>query len=112
MKDPRFAKLAELLVGHSARVNNGEKVLIEAFDIPPEFTTELIRTVSGAGGVPFVSTYQQAVTRALIQSASEEQMKTWARVDRARMEEMACYIGVRGSHNISEMSDVPREKMD
>jgi aminopeptidase len=25
---------------------------------------------------------------------------------------MQCYIGVRGSHNIAEMSDVPREKMD
>jgi aminopeptidase len=28
------------------------------------------------------------------------------------MEQMACYIGVRGSHNIAELSDVPREKMD
>src|SRR5258706_776146 len=112
MKDPRFARLAQLLVHHSASVQNGDKVLIEAFDIPSEFTTELIRTVAGAGGVPFGSTYQQAVTRALLQNASEEQMRTWARVDRARMEEMACYIGVRGSHNIAELSDVPREKMD
>jgi aminopeptidase len=112
MKDPRHAKLAELLVRHSARVQRGERVLIEAFDIPPEFTTELIHTVAGAGGVPFVSTHQQAVTRAMLMNASEEQMRTWAKVDRARMEEMACYIGVRGSHNISELSDVPREKMD
>lgn len=112
MKDPRFAKLAHLLVHHSSRVARGDKVLIEAFDIPPEFTTELIRTVSAAGGVPFVITHQQAVMRALIQSASEEQMKTWATIDRGRMAEMSCYIGVRGSHNISEMSDVPRDKMD
>ena len=111
MKDPRYAKLSHLLVHHSSRVTRGDKVLIEAFDIPSEFTTELIHTVSAAGGIPFVTTHQQAVTRALIQSASEEQLKTWARVDRARMEEMACYIGVRGSHNISEMSDVPRDKM-
>src|SRR4051812_24545894 len=96
MKDPRFTRLAQLLVHHSARVQNGDKVLIEAHDIPPEFTTELIREVAGAGGVPFVSTYQQAVTRALLQNASEEQMRTWARIDRGRMEEMACYIGVRG----------------
>src|SRR5205823_4993177 len=90
----------------------GDRVLIEAFDIPFEFTTELIRAVAAAGGVPFVTTHQQAVLRALIQSASKEQMETWAGIDRGRMEQMACYIGVRGSHNISEMSDVAREKMD
>ena len=43
MKDPRHAKLAELLVRHSSRVEKGDRVLIEAFDIPHEFTVELIR---------------------------------------------------------------------
>ena len=28
------------------------------------------------------------------------------------MEAVQCYIGVRGSHNIAEMSDVPKEKME
>ena len=112
MKDPRHAKLAQLLVHHSARVQKGEKVLIEAFDIPAEFTTELVHAVAGAEGVPLVSVRQQAVMRAMMLNASEEQMRTWAKVDKARMEEMACYIGVRGSNNIAELSDVPREKMD
>src|SRR5688572_25338834 len=112
MKDPRHTRLAHLLTHHSAAVKPGENVLVEAFDIPPEFTTELIRAISAAGGVPFVSTYQQPVTRALVQSASEGQMRTWASIDKSRMEQMACYVGVRGSHNIAELSDVPREKMD
>jgi aminopeptidase len=112
MKDPRHAKLAELLVRHSSRVGAGDRVLIEAFDIPQEFTAELIRAVGAAGGVPLVSTYQQQVTRALLQQASEDQMRTWAEVDLARMEKVQCYVGVRGSHNIAELSDVPREKMD
>jgi len=112
MKDPRHAKLAALLVNHSVRVQKGEKVLVEAFDIPPEFTTQLIHAIADAGGVPLVSTYQQSVTRAMLQHASEEQMRTWAAVDLARMERMDCYVGVRGSHNIAELSDVPRERMD
>jgi aminopeptidase len=112
MKDPRHAKLAELLVHHSSRVQAGDNVLIEAFDIPQEFTTELVRVVGEAGGLPFVSTYQQPVMRALVKNASAEQMKTWAGVDLGRMKQMQCYIGVRGSHNIAEMSDVPRDKMD
>jgi aminopeptidase len=112
MKDPRHAKLAELLVRHSARVGAGDKVLIEAFDIPHEFTSALIRAVADAGGLPFVSTYQQPVTRALVQNATADQMNVWAAVDRERMRQMDCYVGVRGSHNIAEMSDVPRDRMD
>ncbi|HYO08963.1 MAG TPA: aminopeptidase [Tepidisphaeraceae bacterium] len=112
MKDPRFTRLAELLVHHSCDVQRGEKVLIEAFDIPPEFTVELVRAVASAGGLPLVSTYHQLIQRALFQSASEVQMKLWSAIDRGRMERMDAYIGVRGSHNIAETSDVPRDKMD
>src|SRR5438876_10047438 len=112
MKDPRYSQLAKLLVSHSCRVERGDKVLIEAFDVPAEFTVELIAAVADAGAKPLVSTYQQPVLRALYQHASEDQMKTLGQIERARMEQMQCYIGARGSHNISEMSDVPRDKMD
>jgi aminopeptidase len=112
MKDPRYTRLAELLVNHSSQVKSGENVLVEAFDIPAEFTVELVRAISAAGGVPYVSTYQQKALRAIINAASEQQMQTWAAIDLARMQKMACYIGVRGSHNIAELSDVPRERMD
>ena len=111
MKDPRYTQLAQLLVRHSIRLQPGEKVLIEAFDIPTEFTAELIRVVAEAGGLPLVSTYHQPVLRALYQAATEEQMQTIGKIEKARMEAVQCYIGVRGSHNIAEMSDVSPEKM-
>src|ERR1041385_4681264 len=112
MKDPRYTDLAKLLVSHSCKIGPGERVLIEAFDIPPEFTVELIRAVSAAGGLPIVSTYHQVVLRAIYAATSEGQIKLWTDIDRARMEKMDAYIGVRGSHNIAETSDVARDKMD
>src|SRR3954467_6217558 len=112
MKDPRHAQLAQLLVKHSCKIAPGERVLIEAFDIPLEFTVELIRAIASAGGLPLVSTYHQMVQRALFQAASVPQIDLWTGIDRARMEKMDAYIGVRGSHNIAETSDVPRDKMD
>jgi aminopeptidase len=111
MKDSRYEKLAHLLVHHSMQVEKGEKVLIEAFDIPTDFTAELIRQVAAVGGMPLVSTYQQPVMRALYQNATEEQMRLIGRVERQRMEAVQCYCGVRGSNNISEMSDVAKENM-
>jgi aminopeptidase len=93
------------------KVQPGDKVLIEAFDIPPTMTVELIRAVRDAGGQPIPVTYQQQVTRAMIQCATEEQMTAIAKFERARMESVQCYAGLRGSHNIAENSDIPSERM-
>jgi aminopeptidase len=111
MKDPRYTQLAELLVRHSCRIQPGEKVLVEATDIPAEFTVELVRAIAAAGGVPVVETRIGAVTRALLQLASEEQMGLVGGVERGRMEQVQAYVGLRGSHNITEQSDVPSERM-
>ncbi len=111
MKDPRFTQLAKTLVHHSMKVARGEKVLVEAFDIPADFTVELVNVIAQAGGVPVVSTYQQQVLRAMYCNATEAQMKFIGEIERKRMEGVQCYAGVRGSFNISEMSDVPREQM-
>jgi aminopeptidase len=112
MRDPRYTDLANVLVRHSCEVKPGEKVLIEAFDIPADFTVELIKTVESAGGLPIALTYQQSVLRAMFRAGSEAAMQLIGQVERARMEAVQCYIGVRGSHNIAEYSDVPREKME
>ncbi len=112
MLDPRMTKLADLLVQHSMHVQKGEKVLVEAFDIPSDMTVALVRAIANAGGHPIVSTYQQPVLRALYQNATAEQMQTIGAVERARMEAVQCYVGMRGSHNTTEMSDVPRERME
>ncbi len=111
MKDPRVAKLADILVGYSTRVQPGEKVLIEAYDIPDNAVTEIAGRVARAGGLPFVTVKRNKVLRALYQNATEEQMRLTGQFERMRMEEMDAYIGVRGSDNISEHSDVPDDKM-
>ncbi len=112
MLDPRYTKLANVLVHHSIALKPGDRVLIEAFDIPPDFTAELIGTIAAAGGLPIVSTYHQSVLRALYSAATGEQMEFIGEIEKARMEGVQCYIGVRGNHNISELSDVPRDRME
>ncbi len=111
MHDDRFDKLAKLLVEYSIRLKRNETVLIEAFDIPDEMTIALIRTVRKAGGVPFAQTYYTRVNRALALEASDRQLNLMASHELARMKKMNAYIAVRGSNNITELSDVPPEKM-
>lgn len=42
---------------------------------------------------------------------TKEQMELMAEVDSLEMSRMDCYIAVRGSDNITELSDVPAEQM-
>jgi aminopeptidase len=111
MIDARWQRLADVLVHHSVRVQPGERVLIEAFDMPPEFVALLARTIAQAGGVPIVDTKSSLVLRALYQNATESQIRFIATLERERMEQVQGYIGLRGTPNFAEMSDVPPEKM-
>src|SRR5213596_3059130 len=111
MHDDRFDKLAKLLVEYSVRLKRTETVLIEAFDIPDEMTVALVRAVRKAGGVPFAQVYHARVSRALALQASDRQLNIVASHELARMKKMNAYIAMRGSHNITELADVPPDKM-
>lgn len=110
MVDPRVTKLAQTLVNYSCAVQKGEKILIEAIDVPTEFTTECVRVAAEAGAHPLVLLKSNAVDRALMRHATEQQWNLMADVERHRMENVQCYIGARGKLNASELSDVPADK--
>lgn len=111
MPDPRIARLADVLITHSTRLQPREKVFIETFDAPDEIVTALVSRAVAAGAIPFVETRANRVLRTLFQNATEAQMRAIGAQELARMKEMDAYIGLRGSHNALELSDVPAEKM-
>ncbi|RYD78441.1 MAG: aminopeptidase [Verrucomicrobiaceae bacterium] len=111
MHDPRFDKLARLLVGYSTNLQKGDRVLIDASDIPSEMTVALIRATHEIGAQPFVQVNQGRVTREQAICATEDQLEFAASHELARMKKMQAYIAVRGGHNITEMSDVPPDRM-
>ncbi|MCH2133366.1 MAG: aminopeptidase [Phycisphaerales bacterium] len=111
MHDPRETKLAELLVNHSTRMQPGEHILIEGFDVPTSMIIEAARAARRAGAHPHVVHRETRVMAALIQEADDEQFTAWADHDRHRMKGMDAYLGLRGGFNINEQSEVPRERM-
>jgi aminopeptidase len=111
MNDPRFDKLAQLLVEYSTQLKPNETVLIESFDVPDEMTIALIRAARKAGAIPFTQIQRGRVSRELALDASERQLNVAAAHELARMKKMDAYIGLRGSNNITEMSDIPADQM-
>ena len=111
MPDPRYAQLASLLTRFSTKLQPGENVLLDMFDTPVEMTLALVRAARETGAFPYVQLHQARVTRELLAGAQTEQYDLMAETELARMQRMQAYIAIRGSNNITELSDVPGERM-
>ncbi len=49
MTDPRFKKLAKLLVDYSTELKKGDRVLLDLIDVPDDFLEEPIRATRATG---------------------------------------------------------------
>ncbi|MCI8585160.1 MAG: aminopeptidase [Lachnospiraceae bacterium] len=110
--DERIKTLARGLVHYSCQVKAGDKVYIHYTGASTRaLAKELVRTVYEAGGLPFIHYTDPQLQRLQIMECTKEQMELMAQVDALEMSHMDCYIAVRGSDNISELSDVPADRM-
>jgi aminopeptidase len=109
--DLRFTQLAEGLTGFSTSLKKGERVLIDAFDVPDAMVIALIRATRARGAHPLVQLNHARVMRELALGADEAQYAPHAEVELARMQKMDAYIALRGSDNIFESSDVPATRV-
>jgi aminopeptidase len=107
MKDARIESLANVLVNYSCRVQPGERVMVE-YKGPD--TTALAaaccKKITEAGGVPIWQYSGSDVSRAFLKNASEEQFQSFGQVHQSLMEQMDCYIGIRGDSNPFDLSDL------
>ena len=109
--DPRFMQLAQGICRFSTALKKGERVLIDAFDIPDAMVIALVRATRELGAHPYVQIHRARVTRELMLGAAEAQFSVSAELELARMRKMDAYIALRGSDNIFESSDVPASRV-
>lgn len=112
MKDPRVMKLAKTLLNFSVKVGAGDNVLIDSKGFNDDLVHELVKEAYRIGANPFVWVSHGTITRELAMGANVEQQRLIARLDAELMSNMQAYIGIRGGNNISELSDVPSEKLE
>jgi len=113
MNDPRIDRLAEILLDHSTQIQAGENILIEAFDLPePTLVCRLVELAAARGARPFVSWKNNEILRSLYKTGTEAGLGAAGELERARMQRMHAYVGIRGSANSSQFADVPHEQMD
>src|SRR5262249_4805883 len=111
MRDPRTRQLARLIVHHSCELKAGEAVLIESFDLVDGLVLDLVEEAQAVGAIPVVSLRSNAVIRSQLHAAGEAQLKVQAEIELHQMKQVQAYIGIRASDNVSELADVPADRM-
>lgn len=111
--DERIKKLAKNLVTYSMNVQKGEKVYIDYIGSQTrDLAKQVIKEVYEVGGIPFPHYIDNTIEREVLLNCTKEQLELMAKIDKEEMEQMDCYIGIRGSDNVSELADVPSDKMN
>src|SRR3954447_14150642 len=111
MTDPRYTKLARLLMEYSIGLKKGERVLVDATDVPDEFSVELMRAVRRAGAIPLIEVRHTRVAREVLRETDALHASLVRDVEMFRMKKMQAYIAIRGSANASEAADVESKRM-
>jgi len=111
MTDPRYNKLAKLLVEYSTELKKGDRVLLDMIDVPDEFTIEMMRAVRRAKAIPLVEVRHTRVSREIVRETNDEHAALVRDLELFRMKKVQAYIAIRGSENANENADVPSERM-
>ena len=113
MKDIRYEELANRLLTYSVKIQKGENILIEIIGeegVP--LAKELIKEAEKLGARPYFNIINYEVLREFLKNVDEEQIKMYAKHDKARMEDMDAYIGIRATENDAELSGISKEVME
>src|SRR5258708_29043897 len=111
MTDPRYTKLARLLVEYSTALKKGDRAMVEATDVPDEFSVELMRAIRRVGAIPLIEVRHSRITREVLRQTDARHASAVRDVEMHRMKKLQAYIAIRGSANASEAADVDIKRM-
>lgn len=109
MVDSRVTRLAELLCDHSTKLSSEDTVLIHAFDIPTESVAEIVRVAQSKKAKVVLRLESEVIRRQMYLGMTEANAATIADIEGYEMDRVSAYISIRGSNNVSMLSDVPSE---
>ena len=110
MPDSRLARLADVLVGYSASVREGDVVLLEGPDLAEPLLVELYRRVLRAGGNPMPRVFLDGIDEATFAESSDEQLEWVSPIRTEEIERLDVRIVVLGDWNTKSLTSVDPAK--
>jgi aminopeptidase len=107
MNDPRYDRLADVLVNYSTSVKPGDLVRLSGPVVGRPLLAALYRAVIKAGGNPFLSISLDECQETKLLEASEEQLQFASPIDLQMVEAIDVSISLWGEDNTKSLTQVP-----
>ncbi len=111
MADPRVENLVRLVSDYCLDVRKGDEVLVSAGVEALPLVREIYKRVLQRGGLPFVYLSDDALREIYFRYASEEQLKTVARVEEFIARNFECQVSIISSSHAKPLIGVDPERL-
>ena len=111
MRDPRFDKLADVLVNYSVGVKNGQLVRISGPPVSQPLIVSLYEKVIEAGGYPSVRMVPEELNEIFLKKANDDQLRFCNPISVYEYERLDCSIGIWAEENTKALSNCDPKKI-
>ncbi|MFP3854114.1 MAG: aminopeptidase, partial [Anaerolineales bacterium] len=111
MKDPRLAKLADLLVNYCNEVKPGDWCIIQGEMVVAPLGREIYRAVLEAGGHPTAKLFDPEMRFIELELASDEQLDFASPIYELVMDEADALFSIFGSVNTRMLSNMDPQRV-
>ena len=109
MRDERIKNLASVLLNHSVKVTEKQRVLIRGHLITKPLITELVDQAYELGAYPYVELFDDEINFHLAKKYQREQLETSAKWQMGVYKDVDAVIIIIGEENDAEMAGIPAE---
>ena len=110
MSDPRVDRLAELIVGYSLEVGEGDVVRIDGLDVAAPLTLALYGAALAAGAHPYTNTTLDGLTELLVEHGSDSQLEYISPVQWQEVDRLDALVTIWADRNTRSMSRADPER--
>jgi aminopeptidase len=111
MRDPRLARLADVLVSYSVGVTKEQVVRISGPPVGQPLVVELYRAVLAAGGHPVVRMAPEELEEVFLKHGSDDQLRFVNPIQKFEYERIDASIGLWGEENTKALSNVDPKRI-
>jgi aminopeptidase len=110
MRDPRVARLAELIVSYSLGLERGKVLRIDAAPVGGPLAIELYRAALAVGAHPYVDLELERLSELMVAEASEEQLDFVSPIAKAELELVDAIVTIWAESNTRSLSRADPER--
>ena len=110
MRDPRVARLGELIVSYSLGLEKGQILRVDVPPVAAPLAVELYRAALAAGGHPYANVEPEQLQEILVKKGNDEQLEFLSPIATAEVEFVDAIVTIWSESNTRALSRVPPER--